>query len=318
MAYNGSGTFVRLYDWTTDKAAGIKIRADRMDEEMDGFATGLSTAITKDGQTTITANLPMNSKKLTGLAAGSAAGDSVRWEQVFAGASLTAEVAVASAATCDILGAASDLIEITGTTTITSLGTGTNKRKFVRFSGALTLTHHATTLILPGGVNITTVAGDTMVVVSDGSSNARVVSYQRAGTTTQRGELEIATAAEWRTGTDTARGLGVAETWGSAAEVTLTDAATIAVDFATFINGVVTLAGNRTLGNPTNEKVGQSGYIRIIQDGTGTRTLAYGSDWEFAGGTAPVLSTTAADQDLLFYQVLAADRVFASLVKDIS
>lgn len=80
--YNGAGAFVRAYDWTTDRDAGIKIRADRMDEEMDGFATGLSTALCKDGQSTPTANLPMGGFKLTGLGAGSAAGHSVRWEQV--------------------------------------------------------------------------------------------------------------------------------------------------------------------------------------------------------------------------------------------
>jgi hypothetical protein len=58
MAYNGSGTFVRLYDWETDKANSEKIQAARMDAEMDGFATGLSTAITKDGQTTTTVRVP--------------------------------------------------------------------------------------------------------------------------------------------------------------------------------------------------------------------------------------------------------------------
>lgn len=69
MAFNGSGTFVRLYNWVNDAAANIKIRADRMDAEMDGFATGLSTAITKNGQTTITANLPMSTYRHTGVGA---------------------------------------------------------------------------------------------------------------------------------------------------------------------------------------------------------------------------------------------------------
>ena len=166
-----------------------------------------------------------------------------------------------------------------------------------------------------------------LISVEEGTTNADtfwLCTSNRGGTIAvtaiafARAPAAIATAAEWRTGTNTSKAVGVSEAWNAAAEVTLTDAATIAVDFSTFINGVVTLAGNRALGNPTNEKVGQSGYIRIVQDGTGSRTLSYGSDWEFAGGTAPVLSTTAADQDLLFYQVIAADRVFASLVKDIS
>lgn len=91
-----------------------------------------------------------------------------------------AEVTVASASTCDILGAASALVAISGATTITSLGTGANRVRFVRFTGALTLTHNATSLILPGGANITTAAGDTMIVESDASSNARVLAYQRA------------------------------------------------------------------------------------------------------------------------------------------
>jgi hypothetical protein len=156
------------------------------------------------------------------------------------------------------------------------------------------------------------------------------------------GLVELATDGETQTGTDTARAVTPANitakeassanylantadrllttdiVWTSAAEVTLTDAATIAVDMSTFINAVVTLGGNRTLGSPTNEKVGQTGYIRIVQDGTGSRTLAYGTDWEFAGGSAPVLTTTAAAQDLLFYTVLASNRIFGSLVKAIA
>lgn len=75
MAFNGSGTFNRLYDWTDDRDAGLKVNSTRMDAEMDGMATGLSTCIAKDGQTNPTANLPMNSNKHTGVAAGSARTD---------------------------------------------------------------------------------------------------------------------------------------------------------------------------------------------------------------------------------------------------
>ncbi len=58
MAYNSSGTFSRLFDWTDDRDNGIKIRADRFDQELDGFATGLSTALLKDGTQTATAKIP--------------------------------------------------------------------------------------------------------------------------------------------------------------------------------------------------------------------------------------------------------------------
>lgn len=94
------------------------------------------------------------------------------------GDSWTAVVTVASAATCDILGAASDFIAISGTATITSLGTGINKIRFVRATGAFTLTHNASSLILPGGANIVATNGDTFIVISDASSNARIFAYQ--------------------------------------------------------------------------------------------------------------------------------------------
>jgi len=75
MAFNGSGLFSRLYNWVADRDASIKITASRMDAEMDGMATGLSTCITKDGQTTITANLPMATYKHTGVGSANARTD---------------------------------------------------------------------------------------------------------------------------------------------------------------------------------------------------------------------------------------------------
>ncbi len=67
MAFNGSGVFNRLFVWGTDKTNLVPVTASRMDSEMDGFATGLSTCITKDGQTAITAAIPWNSQNLTGV-----------------------------------------------------------------------------------------------------------------------------------------------------------------------------------------------------------------------------------------------------------
>lgn len=193
MAYNGAGVFERLYSWVTDKAGGIKVRADRMDAEMDGIATGLSNAICRDGQSTVSANLPMNSKKLTGLAAGSAAGDSVRFEQVFSGAAKDAEVTVAAVAgTTDVLGAVSDRVLISGAEVITSLGTGTNKVKIIRFGGASTLTHNGTSLILPGGANLVVAAGDMLGIVSDGSSNVRATWFRRGAVASTPGMVLLA------------------------------------------------------------------------------------------------------------------------------
>lgn len=90
-----------------------------------------------------------------------------------------AEVAVASASTCDIGSDGAACVEITGTVTITSLGTSapTGSRKFIRFAGALTLTYDGIALILPGGVSITTAAGDCMIAEALGSGNWRVLGY---------------------------------------------------------------------------------------------------------------------------------------------
>ena len=82
MAFNGSGTFTRIYNWVVDKANGINITASRMDTEFDGIATGLSTCITKDGQTTLTANIPFANYKITGLGNGTARSDAINVGQV--------------------------------------------------------------------------------------------------------------------------------------------------------------------------------------------------------------------------------------------
>ena len=97
----------------------------------------------------------------------------------------------------------------------------------------------------------------------------------------------------------------------------LTDGATIAVDFNSSNNFSVTLAGNRTLGQPSNQVAGQSGSVFVTQDGTGSRTLAYHADWDFAGGTAPTLSTAANAVDRIDYIVAAANKIHAVATLDV-
>ena len=96
----------------------------------------------------------------------------------------------------------------------------------------------------------------------------------------------------------------------------LTDGATITPDFSLANNYSVTLGGNRTLANPTNITAGQHGVIVITQDGTGSRTLAYGSYYKFPAGTAPTLTTTAAAVDVLAYYVESSTRITARLIGD--
>ena len=118
---------------------------------------------------------------------------------------------IASAATTD-LGAVEGLMhDITGTQTISSFGTvRAGILKVIKFEGALTLTHNATTLILPGGANITTADGDVAIVISEGSGNWRCLSYvpasgyalkQVAASDTVAGVVEYAVQSEMETGT---------------------------------------------------------------------------------------------------------------------
>ena len=114
MPRNGSGTFNRIYNWTTDAGNGIDIEPSRMDGEFDGLATGLSNSIAKDGQTTITADIPFNSKKITGLANGSARTDSITLGQVQDG----------TYKTLGTLGGSADTYTATPTPAITAYATG--------------------------------------------------------------------------------------------------------------------------------------------------------------------------------------------------
>ncbi len=81
------------------------------------------------------------------------------------------------------------------------------------------------------------------------------------------------------------------------------------LDFQTYQNFVLTFTGNVTLANPSTEAVGQSGFITIIQDGTGSRTLAIGTDYETAGGSGLTISTAAAAVDVIPYVVKASGSI---------
>jgi hypothetical protein len=114
--------------------------------------------------------------------------------------------------------------------------------------------------------------------------------------------------------------LSTAQTFtaGQRGEVTvLTDAVNVSTDLADSNNFSLALGGNRTLDNPSNVVAGQSGAITLTQDGTGSRTLAYGAYWKFVGGTAPTLTTTASAVDVLVYYVESATRITAKVLLDV-
>lgn len=98
--------------------------------------------------------------------------------------------------------------------------------------------------------------------------------------------------------------------------VALTDAASIATDASLSNTFTVTLGGNRTLANPTNLANGCIYNWRVKQDGTGSRTLAYGSKFKWPGGTAPTLTTTAGATDFISGQYFSdTDTILCTSLK---
>ena len=95
----------------------------------------------------------------------------------------------------------------------------------------------------------------------------------------------------------------------TAATQTANASGSTTLDFATYQNFVLTLTGNVTLANPTTEAVGQSGFIVFIQDGTGSRTVSLGSDYETASGVGLGLSSAASKTDIVPYIVAASGRI---------
>ena len=91
----------------------------------------------------------------------------------------------------------------------------------------------------------------------------------------------------------------------------------ITFDFGAGNNFDITLGGNSTLQTPTTPSGGQTGTITIRQDGTGSRTLAYSGGWQFSGGTAPTLTTTASGVDVLSFYCSTPSEIQAVLTTDL-
>jgi len=126
---------------------------------------------------TSSSNLPANSASV----GPNTLADNQRTIQAVVRAALAGDGTIASATTTDLSTVNDGDITVSGTTTITGFGTLTaGIKKILTFSGALTLTHNATSLILPGAANITTAAGDVAIMRSLGAGNWKCMIYQRA------------------------------------------------------------------------------------------------------------------------------------------
>jgi len=103
--------------------------------------------------------------------------------------------------------------------------------------------------------------------------------------------------------------------------VNLTDAATIAVDASIGNDFRVTIAGNRTMGNPANPADGQQIIFQVTQGTTGSAAITWGSSYEFSTGLPqPTLSTAPGQTDLLgfIYNAAVGNWLLAAFVNGFS
>lgn len=189
---------------------------------------------------------------------------------------------VASATTTDIGVATGVWVHITGTVTITGLGTvAAGAMRWVVFDGALTLTHNATSLTLPTGANITTAAGDAALFVSEGSGNWRCLGYWR-----KSGQPLVAASSS----------IGIQS---------VTSASTVTPTFSDDLVKITAQAAALALANPTGTAVpGWSLGIRIKDNGT-ARAITYGTQYRAIGVTLP--TTTVISKTLYLGMVYNSD-----------
>lgn len=165
---------------------------------------------------------------------------------------------IASATTTDLSTVNDGDITVSGTTTITGFGTLTaGIKKILTFSGALTLTHNATSLILPGAANITTAAGDVAIMRSLGSGNWKCISFTRAASLpTTSADIQVQLATAFTTG-------------GTATAFTLTPAPAITANAA---NQRFRVKFNAAAGTtPTLAVSGQAALALKYRDSTGAK-----------------------------------------------
>lgn len=172
---------------------------------------------------------------------------------------------IASATTTDIGAATGNFAHITGTTTITGFGTvAAGARRIVVFDGALTLTHNATSLILPTGANITTAAGDTATCVSEGSGNWRVTNYQRKDGTALAGTSSRSPSIQ-----------------------SVSSSATVTPTFSDDMVKITAQAAGLTLANPTGTAIDGLGMVIRIKDNGTARSISYGTQYRAIGVSLP-------------------------------
>ena len=286
MARNGSGTYSNPYP---NFVSGTVISSTEVDANNSAIATALTQSIAVDGQSTVTANLPLNSKKLTGLAAGTAAADSISlgqaqaeafvWCGTAGGSANAITLAPSPAITSYAAGQrfvwmASSTVN-TGATTVAISGLGAIALQ--DNGAALVAGNHAASKMFMGILNTTSTV-QIMQVQSSGTDPLIVSSLTVSGTATIGGILSVDDTTTSTSGTTgsihTDGGLGVAGT--------------------AFVAGAAKIVGVTTHGGDVLSDTDST-------DSIGSSAVRWAGTWTDAinGVTSPTAQYTSAEETKL-------------------
>ncbi len=202
-------------------------------------------------------------------------------------------------------------VHITGTNAITDFGTPkvAGDSMWVIFDGAASVVDSAT-ITCVGNVNFQAAANDMALVYALSASTFLFIPFPN---------VPYATSAEYRANTALVKLLESNQVWDSMAEVQLTSSSnSVAWDMSLGIDFEIDLTENTTIANPSNTTVGKKGRFRIEQDAGGTNTVAWGTSFEFASGSAPTATVTGDAEDIFYYDVITSTRILVSAILDIS
>jgi hypothetical protein len=242
------------------------------------------------------------------------------------GAITASKIAAGNVVTAAInAGAVTDAKIATGTISSNKLSTGVINANTLVGSGVITAVNIANNAIGPqhlqaGAVNANTVLATNAITADLIATGAVGPTELAAGAVSANTKMaaDVVGARELRIG-NVAAANGVfthnAHTFVKAQRGTIdavsVGAANVTLDFANTNHFALTLGTNTNLNRPSNLTAGQAGSIFIVQDGTGSRTLSYSSVFDFAGGEAPTLTTTASAVDRIDYVVRSSSSIHA-------
>jgi len=305
MSYNGSGTF-QINTAGQPVVTGTVISSTAFNSLTSDLATGLSTAITKDGQTTVTANIPMSNFKITGLGAATAAADAVRFSQLQGSADKLLTVTgtdtyVATASPALTAYAAGNLFSLVVPNTNTGASTIN-----IDGLGAKAITRTGSTALVAGDM----IATEVVIVVYDGTRfqliNANSFTNLLVSGTLTYGGVTLTNAV---TGTgkmvlDTSPTVNNPTVTNYVESVvaigTVTSSSTLSLTSGTVQTATLTASTACTFTMPT-ATAGKSFVLLLKQaasTGNGTATFT-GVKWGTAG--APTITATAGKMDILTF-----------------